>query len=122
MQSNLSSLLTNLTNKDSWDTMPEAKCIQGQPGLYFFKPSLTVQKVDTISENDLFVAMLERFKNQLKENSNLKSLGVKYQKDVGFSDTSRASYTYLPEAKDYSKEPHCVIKKNRVDDINIKSA
>ncbi len=45
----------------------------------------------------------------------------KRTKDVIFSDGSRATYLFDQDAKKYNETPNFLIKKSRLDDVNIKA-
>lgn len=45
----------------------------------------------------------------------------KKTKDVIYSDSSRATYLFEQVSKQYLETPDVIIRKNRLDDINIKA-
>jgi hypothetical protein len=66
--------------------------------------------------------MLERVKNQVNLNPHLKFIKFQKTKDVVYGDGTRATFLCVDmKTQEYDmKKPIAVIKKDRIDDLNIK--
>lgn len=53
-------------------------------------------------------------------NRNLKFIKFQKTKDVVYGDGTRATFLFDSETKKFGTEPIAVIKKDRIDDLNIK--
>ena len=73
------------------------------------------------NERDLFAYMLQRCKTQMQTNKWIKMIPTTKTKDVVYTNDERASFVFDFESKRYSEQPAVVIKKDRIDDINIKA-
>ena len=122
--------MNKATQNQNWEVLPPAKNDK-QYSSYFFKPTLkSADPNDKVKNRDAFGYMLKNVKaaaNQANTvvivNKNIKELPVIRQKDVIYSDQTRATYNCTDFTKnEYALEPIIVIKKNRLDDLNIKSA
>lgn len=67
--------------------------------------------------------MLDRCKKQTQINPHFKLVSdAKRTKDISYSNGSRATFAYDYTKQCYESEPSEVIKKERVEDINIKKS
>ena len=123
-------IVNKVTQNQNWEVLPPAKNDK-QYSSYFFKPTLkSADPNDKVKNRDAFGYMLKNVKaaaNQANTvvivNKNIKELPVIRQKDVIYSDQTRATYNCTDfKSNEYALEPIVVIKKNRLDDLNIKSA
>lgn len=64
--------------------------------------------------------MLQRCRLQTSRNPNFKELPLIKVKDVVFQSGERATFDFNFETKEFNTDPAVVIKKDRIDDINIK--
>lgn len=71
-------------------------------------------------DRDLYAYMLERCRQQTSRNPYLKELPLTKQKDVVYQSGERATFDFNFETKTFNTDPTVVIKKERIDDINIK--
>lgn len=65
--------------------------------------------------------MLQKFYQQSEVNKCLKPQPTTLKKDVTLKNGNRATFDYDPVLKTFSIQPSAVIKKTRIDDINLKA-
>lgn len=65
--------------------------------------------------------MLQKFYQQSEVNKCLKPQPTTLKKDVTLKNGYRATFDYDPVLKTFPIQPSAVIKKTRIDDINLKS-
>ena len=85
----------------------------------------SVDRNSTVTDMDTFAWMLGKFREYMVFNKNIRELPKTRVKDVSYSDSTRVTY----DCEDinamkitYKKEPSAVIRKQRLDDVNIKCA
>ena len=111
-------ILRHFTENESWQVMPEAKANQS-PSFYEFKPGML--KHQNFQDQELFQLMLQKFYHQTEVNKFLEPKSTTFKKDVNINGGSRATFDYDPDQKSYKTQPSAVIKKTRVDDLNLKA-
>lgn len=97
------------------------------PPAYRFTPGLLGSDKDSTSateltERDAFAWVLHLAELQCKQNSFFKQVPRIKTKDVISRNKTRATYQIDPETKQFSATPSEVIRKNRIYDLNLKSA
>ncbi|CDW88311.1 mrna capping enzyme [Stylonychia lemnae] len=110
-------------NQSFWTILFEQKPDKMQKPLYKFQPGLTEQSSGSLSLNKyVFEQLRQRLSDQAQVQKNLVESYV-HTKDESYGykrDTMRLSFKYNQGTKQYDSNPCEVIRKSRLNDINIK--